>query len=157
MRLLLVDRLTNVVPWKSARATKLVSAAEDFIQMGRSGYYMPRGLVLECAFQAAAWLIVISSSLKLRPAVLRVSDVRWFGEARPGDRMESQVRILQHDDDVAEVSGETYVGGTKILEVGSGLCALLPTLDLDTPGGTEWMIQQITSAQPERALCDEPS
>jgi 3-hydroxymyristoyl/3-hydroxydecanoyl-(acyl carrier protein) dehydratase len=153
MRLFLVDRLTEVVPWESACATKLVSAAEDFIQTGRCGKYMPRGLVLECAFQAAAWLIVISSSMKLRPAVLRVSGVRWFGEVRPGDRIESRVRILQHDDDVAEVTGETYIGRTKILEVGSGLCALLPTADLDTPGGTEWMIRQITSAQPERALC----
>jgi 3-hydroxymyristoyl/3-hydroxydecanoyl-(acyl carrier protein) dehydratase len=156
MRLLLVDRLTEIEPWKSARATKLVSAAEDFMQVDRKGRYMPRGLVLECAFQAAAWLIVISSSAKLRPAILRVSEVRWFGAVRPGDCIETEVRILQHDNDVAEVTGECFVGGTKILEVGSSLCVLLPTSDLDTPGATEWMIQQITTSEPGMALCAEP-
>ena len=144
-----MDRLTDVVPWKSARATKLVSASEDFIQAGRSGRYMPRGLVLECAFQAAAWLIVISSCHKLRPAVLSIRGVRWFADVRPGDRVETEVHILQHDDEVAEVSGETFAGGAKILEVGSGVCSLMPTGDLDTPGGAKWMINQITRPEPE--------
>jgi 3-hydroxyacyl-[acyl-carrier-protein] dehydratase len=156
MRLFLVDRLTDVVPWQSARATKLVSASEDFIQQGRRGGYMPRGLVLECAFQAAAWLIVISSCKKLRPAVVSVRGVRWFGEVRPGDRLDTEVQILQYDGQVAEVSGELRVGGDKILEVTSGVCSLMPTNDLDTPGGAEWMISQIL--RPERGdRCGEPS
>lgn len=143
MRLLLVDRLTDVVPWRSARGSKLVSASEDFIQAGPGGRHMPRGLVLECAFQAAAWLIVISSSLKLRPAILSVSGVRWFAEVRPGDRLESVIDVLHHDDEAAEVCGETFISGAKVLEVKSGVCALLPTSDLDIPGATEWMVKQI--------------
>jgi len=156
MRLLLVDRLTDIIPWTSACATKLVSASEDFVQAGKDGRYMPRGLVLECAFQAAAWLIVISSSLKLRPAILSVSGVRWFCEVRPGDRVESRVQILQHDDNMAEVAGQSFVGNTKILEVGNGLCALLPTSELDSPGAAEWMIKQITRPQ-NGGICAERS
>jgi 3-hydroxyacyl-[acyl-carrier-protein] dehydratase len=147
MRLLLVDRLTEIVPWTSAKGVKLVSASEDFIRVGRNGHYMPRGLVLECAFQAAAWLIVISSSLRQRPAVISVSDVRWLGDARPGDRLETTVRIRDHDDDIADVNGEISIGGRKILEVEGGLCALLPTSDLDTPGAAEWMVGQITGQE----------
>lgn len=150
-----MDRLTNIVPWKSARGTKLVSAAEDFIQVGSTGCYMPRGLVLECAFQAAAWLIVISSSLTRRPAVVSVPSVRWFADARPGDRLETVIRILQHDEHVAEVSGDVSVAGTTILEIRSGLCTLMPTVELDAPGSSEWMIEQITGCKPERIPCVE--
>jgi 3-hydroxymyristoyl/3-hydroxydecanoyl-(acyl carrier protein) dehydratase len=153
VRLLLVDRLTDIVPWRSARGIKLVSAAEDFIQVDSAGGYMPRGLVLECAFQAAAWLIVISSSMKRRPAVVSVLDVHWFGHARPGDRLDTEVHILQHDDQVAEVSGEVTAGSRKILKIDSGLCTLMPTSELDTPGATEWMIEQITGYKPERLPC----
>jgi 3-hydroxyacyl-[acyl-carrier-protein] dehydratase len=149
VRLFLVDRLADVVPWQSARGIKLVSASEDFIQAGADGQYMPRGLVLECAFQTAAWLIVISSSLRLRPAVISVSGVRWFTPVRPGDRLETRVRVLQHGDDIAEVSGEMFVGDVRVLEVESGLCALMPTGELDTPGGAEWMIRQITRPESE--------
>ncbi len=151
MRLFLVDRLADVVPWQSARGTKLVSASEDFIQTGAGGAFMPRGLVLECAFQTAAWLIVTSSSLKLRPAVLSVSGVHWFAPVRPGDRLETVVRVLQHSDDVAEVCGESSVDGNAVLRVESGICALLPTSDLDTPGGAEWMMRQLTRCEMVRA------
>ncbi len=147
MRLFLIDRITHIVPWESARAVKLVSASEDFIQHGSQSLYMPRGLVLECAFQAAAWLIVISSDRTLRPVVLCVDGVRWFGNVGPGDRIEMQVKILQHDDQMAEVAGEASVLGSKILEVSSGLCSLMHTSELDTAGGASWMISQISRPQ----------
>lgn len=144
MRLLLVDYFEEIAHWKSARAVKAVSASDDFMKSDGAAFLMPPGIVLECAFQAAAWLLVISSGATIRPAILHVSQVRWYRPVYAGDRLESAVEVTQHTSDTAEVSGACFVNGQRVLDSGPCICALLPIGDVDWPGTTEWMIEHLT-------------
>jgi hypothetical protein len=144
MRLLLLDRITELTPWQSATGIKRVSASEDFLdRRGAGPGVLPAGLVLECAFQTAAWLIVISSEMTLRPAVLTVRDVSWEGEVLAGDTLETRVTVGTHSEDAAEVSGGAFVDGRQVLSLESGVCSLLGTVQLDPPGAAEWMAAQL--------------
>jgi 3-hydroxyacyl-[acyl-carrier-protein] dehydratase len=144
MRLLLLDRITELTPWETATGVKLVSASEELLVHRDDGPpVLPPGLVLECAFQAAAWLIVISSELKLRPAVLTVREVAWEREVIAGDRLETRVVVQSRTEDAAEIGGAAYVDGERVLSLESGVCSLLGTAQLDPPGAAEWMAGQL--------------
>jgi 3-hydroxymyristoyl/3-hydroxydecanoyl-(acyl carrier protein) dehydratase len=144
MRLLLLDRIVELTPWKTATGIKLVSASEDFLDRSGDGPpVLPPGLALECAFQTAAWLIVISSEMALRPAIVTVRNVVWEREIVAGDRLETRVVIQTRSEDAAEVSGEAFVDGERVLSLESGICSLLGTAQLDPPGAAEWMTGQL--------------
>lgn len=144
MRLLLLDRITELTPWETATGIKLVSASEELLdRSGRGAPVLPPGLALECAFQTAAWLIVISSELKLRPAILTVRNVVWEREIVAGDRLETRVVVHTRSEDAAEVSGEAFVDGERVMALESGVCSLLGTAQLDPPGAAAWMAGQL--------------
>ncbi len=144
MRLLLLDRITELTPWQTATGIKRVAASEDFLhRRGDGPAVLPPGLVLECAFQAAAWLIVISSEMTLRPAVLTVRGVHWEGRVVAGDTLETHVVVRTYSEDAAEVAGEAFVDGKRVLSLESGVCSLLGTAQLDPPGAAEWMAAQL--------------
>jgi 3-hydroxyacyl-[acyl-carrier-protein] dehydratase len=144
MRLLLLDRITELTPWETATGVKLVSASEDFLdRRGDGPAVLPPGLALECAFQTAAWLIVISSEMKLRPAIVSVRNVTWEREIVAGDRLETRVVVHTRSEDTAEVSGAAFVDGERVLSLESGICSLLGTAQLDPPGAAEWMTSQL--------------
>jgi 3-hydroxyacyl-[acyl-carrier-protein] dehydratase len=97
MQFFLIDRLIEYVPWQSAVGLKNVSASEDFCVPGPNGdTVMPGLLVLEALLQAGAWLIVISSQLRRRPAILTLGSVEFLEDVRPGDQLRLEIQIENH-------------------------------------------------------------
>ena len=90
---LLIDRLIECVPGKSARALKCVTVNEPFFQGHFPGYpVMPGVLVLEALIQLST-LLSESSGQGAPGTVLTIDGVRFKRQVSPGDQLmlESQM------------------------------------------------------------------
>lgn len=123
MRFHLVDRIDVLEPGKRVRAVKLTSHSEDYWREGR----MPPPLVLEALCQAGNWLVLASTDLERRAALLSVDRVRFGGPVRPGDTLVLDGEVESIGTDRAALSGTVTVDGRQVLAAETILCALLPT------------------------------
>lgn len=72
MRFHLIDQLVSVNNWKKAVAIKNITLGQNmFLEEDNT---FSNTLLLESIFQTAAWLIVISSEQKYRPAIVSFED-----------------------------------------------------------------------------------
>ncbi len=84
---LLVDRIEECVPGKSARALKCVTVNEPYFQGHFPGYpVMPGVLVLEALVQLSMYLAAESGGPP-RSAIASLDGVRFKRQVTPGDRL----------------------------------------------------------------------
>ena len=114
---LLVDRLVECVPGRSASAVKCVTAGEPYFQGHFPGYpVMPGVLVLEGLIQLST-LLSRASGLGAPGSVASLDRVRFRRQVIPGDvlllevRMEGGGRFVLH----ASVDGETAAEAEAVL------------------------------------------
>jgi 3-hydroxyacyl-[acyl-carrier-protein] dehydratase len=145
VRFYLVDRVDAYEPGRSVRARKLTSRAEEYWEPGEDGdLVMPPPLVLEALCQAGAWLVIISTEVKQRAALLSIGAIRFLDDVRPGDVLILEGTVDSMGDEVAVLSGTVTVDGRTVLEADEIMCALIPTADLTDPEQTERQRLQIT-------------
>ena len=132
--MLLVDRVVELEPGASVLATKAVTATEPWFRgadPADPATEYPPVLVIESggARRPRCWrpgpVAAVRSGRPGRP--LR-RDVRAaLGRpVRPGDVLEHRARIVRDLGDTWIFEGETRVGDTVVLEVGSAMTALRP-------------------------------
>lgn len=132
--ILLVDRVTDVVPGESLTAYKAVSGNEPcYARLGQDAtatdYAYPTSLVVESWAQSA---VVLSVWKNPNPDVLAgkvelagsINEVTIGVRAYPGDVLEHRVRLVKSVDETAILAGETYVGGRQVLGIGAFVVAL---------------------------------
>lgn len=144
MRFYLVDRVDAYEPGQSVRARKLTSRAEEYWEDTGDGEVMPLPLVLEALCQAGAWLVIISTEVRQRAALLSVGAVRFLDDVRPGDVLILEGNVETMGDEVAVLSGRVTVDGRPVLEADEIMCALIATGDLTDPAEVERLRVQIT-------------
>ena len=117
--LLLVDRIDECVPGRSARGSKCVTVNEPYFQGHFPGYpVMPGVLVLEALVQLCTFLAA-SSGLPPPTAIRTLDNVRFKRQVIPGDRlalevtMEGEGRFHLR----ASVEGEIATEATVVLAV----------------------------------------
>ena len=103
MRFHLVDRIEELRPHESVRAVKATSLAEPYWQ--GEPPVMPPSLVLESICQAGTWLIMGSTELTRRAALLQVGELRTHGLVRPGQRLELTGTVVSWTEEIAVLSG----------------------------------------------------
>lgn len=135
MRLQLVDRIDDHVPWRSISARKLTSLSEDIWQ--GSPPEMAQALVLESLGQAGGWLIVLSSQGARRGLLVSIGEVSFGDPVRPGDVIELEGRIDSSSDEAAVMSGRATVAGRTVLEADGLMCVLVDAGTLENPQHTE--------------------
>ncbi|MEU8961411.1 3-hydroxyacyl-ACP dehydratase [Streptomyces sp. NPDC048491] len=132
--ILLVDRVTNVMPGGSLTAYKAVSGNEPcYARLGQDAtvrdYAYPTSLVVESWAQSAVVLSVwtnpnpdaLAGKVELAGAI---NEVTIGGRAYPGDVLEHRVRLVKSVGETAILAGETYVGARQVLGIGTFVLAL---------------------------------
>jgi 3-hydroxyacyl-[acyl-carrier-protein] dehydratase len=132
--MLLVDRILELEPGASVRASKAVTATEPWFRdadPADPATEYPPVLLIESWCQAAALLAAWSRRGDPGLADLvalfgGMSELRLGPPVRPGDVLEHRARIVRDLGDTWIFTGETRVGDTVVLEVGSAMTALRP-------------------------------
>ena len=144
MRFHLIDRVDAWEPFRSVRARKLTSHSEEYWDSSADGPIMPPPLVLEALCQAGTWLVMLSTELRKRAALLSVGSVDFLGDVRPGDVLDLEGSVDSMGDEVAVVSGRVLVGGQSVLEAKDIMCVLIDAGDLEDVENTRRMLKLLT-------------
>ena len=115
MRFLLVDRIEEVEPGKRARGWKNAAMTEDYFEWHFPEQpIVPGVLVLEALAQLAAWSEAAESGFSRWLLLDRVRSARYYAFARPGDRIDLEVELVEGDDPDRRVyRGESRVAGKR--------------------------------------------
>lgn len=117
---LFVERLTDIVPSKSATGWKGVSYNEPHFRGHFPDYaVMPGVLIVEAMAQTAGALVVHSLGVaRERHMVyfMTIEKARFRKPVTPGDLLRMPVNALQRRGDVWRFEGEAYVGDTLCAE-----------------------------------------
>lgn len=110
---LLIDRVTEVQPRKSARALKCVSASEPWAAGHFPGQpVFPNVLVLEAMFQLLAILAYASEPFDASQKVvyfLGVEQAKFRKAVVPGDRIELELEVVQRRSNIWKASAMAVV------------------------------------------------
>jgi 3-hydroxyacyl-[acyl-carrier-protein] dehydratase len=144
MRFHLIDRVDSYEPSRSVRARKLTSHSEDYWETTADGLVMPPPFLLEALCQAGTWLVMLSTDLRKRAALLSVGSVSFLGDVHPGDVLEMEGSVDSMSDEVAVVSGRVLVSGQPVLEANEIMCVLIDANDLEDVEDTRRMLKLLT-------------
>jgi 3-hydroxyacyl-[acyl-carrier-protein] dehydratase len=113
MRFVLIDRILEVQPGRSLVAIKNLSLGEEYLADHFPGFpVMPGVLMLEALTQAGAWLLRDMEDFAHSVIVLKEAKTIKYGSfVEPGKRLELQVELIDHDDQVAHFKGKGIVEG----------------------------------------------
>lgn len=144
MRFHLIDRIDTWEAGRSITARKLTSWLEEFWRDEGDGPRMPEPLVLEALCQAGTWLIIATTDVRRRAALLSVDGVSFHGPVRPGDVLVLEGAVESMGDETAVISGSASVNGRTVMKAEAVMCALLPAEDLEDPEDTRRMLERLT-------------
>ena len=118
--MLLVERLTDIVPFESATGIKAVSINEPFFQGHFPEYaVMPGVLIIEAMAQAAGALVAHSLGIprgKRTVLFMGIEKARFRKPVLPGDLLRMPVKALRRRDPVWRFAGQAFVGDTLCAE-----------------------------------------
>lgn len=123
---LLVDRISDCVPGRSARGIKCVSANEPFFQGHFPGYkVMPGVLILEALAQVGAVAILSAPDWKGRTAYFAgIDKAKFRRKVVPGDVLTMETKIIKCkgpigvSQAVATVDGQVVAQGQLTFAIG---------------------------------------
>ncbi|MEV6958147.1 hotdog domain-containing protein [Streptomyces sp. NPDC051207] len=144
MRFHLIDRIDTWDAGRAIGARKLTSWLEDFWRDEGNGPQMPEPLILEALCQAGTWLIVATTGVRQRAALLSVDAVSFHEPVRPGDVLVLEGTVESMGEETAVISGTASVNGRTVMKAEAVMCALLPAGDLEDPEDTRRMLEQLT-------------
>ncbi|GAA4460105.1 3-hydroxylacyl-ACP dehydratase [Phytohabitans houttuyneae] len=143
MRFHLTDRILGHVPDESIRTRKVTSRLETYWRDSAGGPVMPPALVLEALCQAGAWLVMLSTGVRRRAALLSVAEVEVTGPVRPGDVLDVDAWVESMSDEAAVMSGVATVDGRVVLRATDVMCALVDVAQLDDPEVTRLQLDRL--------------
>lgn len=145
VRFHLIDRVDSYEPSRSVRARKLTSRSEEFWDTAdEADGVMPPPLILEALCQAGTWLIISSTEMRKRAALLSIASVEFGASVRPGDVLDIEGLVDSMNDEIAVLSGKVTVEGRTVLEARDIMCALMDADTLEAIENTERMQKMLT-------------
>jgi 3-hydroxyacyl-[acyl-carrier-protein] dehydratase len=125
MRFHLIDRIDAWEAGTSVTARKLTSYGEEFWEPAGADLRMPPPFILEALCQAGTWLLIITTGMRKRAALLSINSVEWHGDVHPGDVLEMRCVLDAMGDESAVLSGQVTVDGRTVLTASEIMCALM--------------------------------
>jgi 3-hydroxymyristoyl/3-hydroxydecanoyl-(acyl carrier protein) dehydratase len=119
-----VDRIAVLEPGVAARGT---------FHVPRHARVFPSSLLAEATGQLAAWIAVAKLGFRLRPVAGIAHETVYGGTPRPGDTLETEIRIDSCEDDAVAYQGSCRIDGRVVLELKDCVGPMLPLEDFDDP------------------------
>jgi len=117
-----VDRITALEPGRAAQGRFHVPANVDAF---------PASLLAEATGQLAAWVAVAKLDFRLRPVAGIAHETLYHGTPKPGDTLETEIRIDSCEDDAVAYQGWARIGGRTVLELRDCVGPMLPLDEFD--------------------------
>jgi 3-hydroxyacyl-[acyl-carrier-protein] dehydratase len=113
---LMIDKVEEVIPGKSAKGYKNLTVNEWYFQGHFPGHpIMPGALQLEALFNMAAMALhTIQGNENAMSYVARVSDAFFLGHASPGDRLDIEIEIVSWKRGLGRVKGLISIDGKVV-------------------------------------------
>jgi len=108
MRYVLIDRFLELDPGRRARAVKCVTLGEPFL---RGLEVFPSPLVLEAMLQTGGVLARAATGFTRMSVLGKVESAEFPSHARPGDRIELDVKVALSRPEGTMCEGVATVGG----------------------------------------------
>jgi 3-hydroxymyristoyl/3-hydroxydecanoyl-(acyl carrier protein) dehydratase len=145
-----VDRITALVPGVSAHGTFHIPAGIE---------RFPSSLLAEATGQLAAWVAVSKLGFRLRPVAGIAHETVYRGDPRPGDTLQTEIRIDSCEDDAVAYQGWARIGGAVVLELRDCVGPMLPLEQFDDPVAMRTFFATLCSegAGPDRFPGVEPT
>jgi len=115
LRFLLVDRILELERGRRARGIKSVTMSEDFLTHHfPEAPIMPGALLAESLVQLADWVIRDGSDHRQVGLAVSFESARFHRLARPGDRLDLEVELVDRDDGTARFKGQVSRDGQRV-------------------------------------------
>src|SRR5262249_4654939 len=111
MRWIWIDRFVEFQPGKAAKATKMLSLAEDYFADHFPGYpVMPGALILEGLAQTGGILVGEVNEFREKVVLAKISRATFHRDAVAGDELVYDVELQNLRDEGATIAGRVTVG-----------------------------------------------
>ncbi|SAI20979.1 (3R)-hydroxymyristoyl-ACP dehydratase [Bordetella ansorpii] len=128
--MLLIDKVTEIVPRERIVAIKNLSRNEPFFDAAAGRSAMPGMLIVEAIAQAAALFSFSQEEQDIRPEhdtvvyyFLGIDDAQFSGQALPGDQLRLEVNALRLNHSLCKYQGRALVGDVLVAQARI-LCAM---------------------------------
>lgn len=152
MRFHLIDRVTYLDPWVGLKAIKMTSSTETYWDNRSGRPVMPLGFAIESICQAGSWLVIASTDVLQRAALLSIADVVPCGDIHPNDRLDIRVDVVSRGATTAVIDGSISVTGRIVLKVSSVMCSLLSVEQLDSAESTRRQLDSFLVSKKSMSL-----
>jgi len=117
MEFTLIDRIVELNPGTSIKATKHLSADEEYLQDHFPRYpVMPGVLMLEALVQTGAWLVRVTNNFSETMILLKEArNVKYAKFLEPGQTLTTEVKILKNERRQHKLQGVGSVNGQAIV------------------------------------------
>lgn len=93
--------------------------------------HFPSTLLAEATGQLAAWVAVAKLGFRLRPVAGIAHETLYHGTPRPGDTIDTEIRIDSCENDAVAYQGWARIGGRTVLELHDCVGPMLPLEEFD--------------------------
>ncbi|MFE5122247.1 3-hydroxyacyl-ACP dehydratase FabZ family protein [Streptomyces sp. NPDC056669] len=141
--MLLVDRVTELVPGERARGLKAVTCNEPWYEgmpdtASEEDYHYPWTVLIESWCHVAGVLVAWdrpNPDVREGKAMLLggITDAEFHRPVVPGDVVEHHVRLARQVGETFVFEGESLVGKETVLTIGRLTMTMRPASDLDAP------------------------
>lgn len=116
--MLLVDRITDLVPGKSARGLHNVSYGEKFVQASSDNDpVFPRPLIVEAMAQVGAVALLSQKEFAGKTAYFGgIKQANFYGDAKPGDQLMLETELTKIRGPIGTGVAKASINGKKIAE-----------------------------------------
>lgn len=115
MKFRMVDRILGWEPRRRITGIKTVSFEEYSLKSAFGGEArLPESLLMEGLFQLGNWLIVLSSDFTQMGLLVRVEEIRFHEQLRPGQSLRMEAEVESYRADGIVFDGKAMVGDAEI-------------------------------------------
>jgi len=134
MRFLMVDKICELNPGKSAKGIKNISWDDYFLEEIFPGMpvYSPV-IISEAAAQLVSWAIIEARDYTVKPVITMVDTYTCGSHIMPGDQLQLEGEIESFSEESALCNGRVLVNGKIAVELNHAVCYLYPLNELDPP------------------------
>lgn len=131
-----VDRIVSFTPGLAARGTFHIPARIDAF---------PSSLLAEATGQLAAWVAIDKLGFRRRPVAGIAHESIYDGVPRPGDTLETEIRIDSCEDDAVKYQGSARIDGKVVFELHDCVGPMLPIEEFDDPAAMRRFLTTLRS------------